>query len=267
MKFLLWQFAPYAAMAMLVGAVLGSLWSRSTYRLLRRHSERLERSMHGAHATISRLSEQRAKDETLLSDATGLAGRLTELHAALALVEADVCANQIGREEAERARNEAVANSLRDRSDAARVRQVDFDVARLRSQLAELRVTHQSLQHETRQSVAEAEAQVASVQGTLVRLQSVHDSSVVRHQTELSRLKMLVEEVTVDRRRIAAELRRAEARARAAERAIDTLSQSGVAEAIRASSLNVIDLRTSPSDLSEELVVADVTQLEEALDA
>ena len=252
---------------MLVGAVLGSVWSRSTYRLLRRHSERLERSMHGAHATISRLSEQRARDQTLLSDATGLAGRLTELHSALALVEADVRANQIGKEEAERARDDAVAKAQRDRSDAARVRQVDFDVARLRSQLAELRTTHQSLQLQTQQSVAEAEVYVTSTRGTLMRLQSVHDASVVAHQTELSRLKMLVEEVSADRQRFAAELRRSELRASAAERAIDTLSRRATAETISEPTVSVIDLRTNQIGPVKELVEVDLAHLEAALDA
>jgi cell division protein FtsL len=236
-KFLLWQLSIYALAAAVVGCALGVVWVRSTTRLLRRHAEHLARSLDAAEVRIRRLTEERTRTSETLADAKQLGAKLLELHGVLALVEADVRANQLSRAEAERGRDEATASSDRYRAEAARVRQAEFDVSRLKSQLAEARATLADQRVEAQGSVAGAAAKTQRLEESLARLRRAHDAGVVAHQTALSGALIAGEEARALNLTLAAEV----ARLRATVPAVVTLGSVD----------NVIDLREHQSALGK----------------
>ncbi len=208
MKFLLWQLSTYAVAAAGVGFALGVVWVRSTTRLLRRHAEHLARSLEASETRVRRLTDQRTRDNETLTEAKQLGAKLLELHGVLALVEADVRANQLSRTEAERGRDEAIASSDRYRAEAARVRQAEFDVSRLRSQLAEIRSTLTDVRAKAQGSVAGADAKTQNLEEALARLRRAHDGGVVAHQTALSEALIAAEEARAHNSTLAAEVAR-----------------------------------------------------------
>jgi hypothetical protein len=185
-KFLLWQFAAYAGAAMAIGFALGIAWATSTRRALTRHLERVERTLESTETQLRRVREQRSRDDVAIRESRELSSKLVELHASLALVEADVRANQIGRVEAERMRDEAVLAADRYRAEAAVARQTEFELARAREKLAAAHAALEAERAATMRAVSDAEARAARLTGELAALRRAHDERVVAHQRELS---------------------------------------------------------------------------------
>jgi hypothetical protein len=134
-KFLLWQFFFYALAAMLVGAALASVWARSTRAGLKRAYERSQRAVHAERETNARLRKERASESLLLGEAHELTQKLAELRSAISLVEADLQANQLGRDEAERSRSIAEEQLVSERGFQVRARRAESELSRIRAEL------------------------------------------------------------------------------------------------------------------------------------
>jgi hypothetical protein len=193
-KFLLWQFFFYALAAMLFGMVLATVWARSTRAGLKRAFDRAQRALTAERETNARLRRERASDALLLGEAHELANKLAELRGTISLVDADLQANQMGRDEAERSRSVAEGQLVAERGFHVRAKRAESELGRVRNELHGVQADMATLRAETLRRLAEVERERDSVAMMHQSLQAIHDECVVTNQGRYTEALLRAEE-------------------------------------------------------------------------
>jgi hypothetical protein len=193
-KFLLWQFFLYALAAMLVGAGLATVWARSTRAGLKRAFDRAQRAVTSERETNARLRKERASDALLLGEAHELANKLAEVRGAISLVDADLQANQIGRDEAERGRSVAEDQLVVERGFQIRAKRAEAELSSVRNELSDARTGLESLRAELLGRLEESERQRNTAAAAYESLLALHDQLVVQNQSSYTEAILRAEE-------------------------------------------------------------------------
>jgi hypothetical protein len=193
-KFLLWQFFFYALAAMFIGMVLASVWARSTRAGLKRAFERAQRALTAERETNARLRRERASDALLLGEAHELANKLAELRGTISLVDADLQANQMGRDEAERSRSRAEEQLGAERGFQVRAKRAEAELSRVRNELQVVQGELATVRAEMLGRLAELERDRDSVAMMHRSLQAIHDEFLVTNQSSYTEALLRAEE-------------------------------------------------------------------------
>jgi hypothetical protein len=193
-KFLLFQFALYAFVAMVVGALLALVWARVTSQALRRALDRTQQALGQESESNVRLRASRMADQKLIGEATDLASKLLELRSALALVEADVRANQMARADAERSRDLALSKLDIERGSASRVARLTDELSLRVAERNEIRESLELSQREASAMLRTVQTENEHLRATLTHLSKTHDALVVASQEALTAAEMRAED-------------------------------------------------------------------------
>jgi hypothetical protein len=193
-KFLLWQFFAYALASMAAGALLASIWARSTRSALQRAFERARRTVEAERAANARIRKDRAADQLLVAEANDLATKLSEVRSALALVEADMAASQMNRAEAERSRLIAETQLMNERGFLVRAKRAEAEVLQIRDERDRLQSDLESLRSTVNGDLSRLTNERDALQEELAHISELHDSLVVSDQTERTQALLRAEE-------------------------------------------------------------------------
>ncbi len=144
--------------------------------------------------TNARLRKERASDALLLGEAHELANKLAELRGTISLVDADLQANQLGRDEAERGRSLAEGQLVAERGFQVRAKRAENELTSVRNELTGARTALETMRAELLARLEESEqnrnAATAAYQSLLV----VHDQLVVQSQSSYTDALLRAEE-------------------------------------------------------------------------
>jgi hypothetical protein len=252
-KFLLWQFFAYALASMAAGALLATIWARSTRSALQRAFDRARRTIDAERAANARIRKERAADHLLVAEANDLATKLSEVRSALALVEADMAASQMNRTEAERARLIAETQLINERGFLVRAKRAEAELLQIRDERNRLQSDLESLRGRVDADLQRLTTERNALQEELAHVAEVHDALVVSDQTERTRALLRAEEAESMLRARDAEYERLLAEFEALRTSVHTpptTSPAAVTIDLR-SDVAVVDLSTADEPLTE----------------
>ena len=196
MKYLLWQFSAYAAVAVALGIVVGRWTMAGRVSSADRDRQRAAFEVSTLTMKASSLLEESGRERSSIVDANGrLAEELRTARELQARIEADLRASELNRSQAESSlqaaaerlpagqtatRNRSAGSTDLDAVDRAEIERVTGEVDLARAELT--RVTHESSV-----ALATAEARAKAAESAYLELSRVHAASVRSAQVELTR--------------------------------------------------------------------------------